>query len=74
VECDATLRYVGRIENQDVPAYTEFDLRLGWRPRPAWELSLVGQNLLHDRHAEFGAAVSRREIERSFYGTIVWGF
>jgi iron complex outermembrane recepter protein len=74
VECDATLRYVGRIENQDVPAYTEFDLRLGWRPGPAWELSLVGQNLLHDRHAEFGAAASRREIERSFYGTIVWGF
>ena len=65
---------MGSIDVQDVPAYTELDLRLGWHPTPAWELSLVGQNLLHDRHAEFGAAASRREIERNAYARIVWTF
>jgi iron complex outermembrane recepter protein len=74
VECDVTVRYVGSIASQDVPAYTELDLRLGWQPAPAWELSLVGQNLLHDRHAEFGAAATHREIERGVYGKVVWGF
>jgi iron complex outermembrane recepter protein len=74
VQCDLALRYVGSIDTQDVPAYTELDLRLGWRPTPAWELSLVGQNLLHDRHAEFGAAATRREIERSAYARIVWTY
>jgi len=74
VQCDATLRYVDSIAAQDVPAYTELDLRLGWHPAPAWELSLVGQNLLHDRHTEFGAAATRLEIERGVYGKIVWSF
>jgi iron complex outermembrane receptor protein len=75
VGCDATLRYVAPINNQDVSGYTELDLRLGWRPAAAaWEISLTGQNLLHDQHAEFGAALSRREIERSVYAKIVWSF
>ncbi|MGH8478320.1 MAG: hypothetical protein ACREXK_01770, partial [Gammaproteobacteria bacterium] len=40
------------------------DVRLGWRPSPELEFSIVGQNLLHDDHAEFGALLTRREIER----------
>jgi len=63
VECDATLRYVGQIRQPGCSGLHGFDLRLGWRPKPPWELSLVGQNSLHERHAEFGAAAARREIE-----------
>jgi iron complex outermembrane receptor protein len=73
-ELDATGRYVGPISNQRVPGYSELDLRLGWHPHPAWELSLVGQNLLHAHHAEFNAPGSRREIDRSFYGKLTWRF
>jgi iron complex outermembrane receptor protein len=73
-EADAALRYVGPINSQKLPGYTELDLRLGWRPSPAWELSLVGQNLLHDHHPEFNAPSSRREIQRSLYGKASWHF
>lgn len=71
-EFDATLRAVAPIEFQAVPGYAELDLRLGWRPVPEWEFSLVGQNLLHRRHAEFGPPGSRREIERGVYGKLTW--
>jgi iron complex outermembrane recepter protein len=74
VQCDLTLRFVGSIAAQDVPDYTELDLRLGWRPTTALDLSLIGQNLLDDRHAEFGAAATRREIERGVYARVVWTY
>jgi iron complex outermembrane receptor protein len=74
IELDSTFRYVSRITNQSVPAYGELDLRLGWRPNPSLEFSLVGQNLLHNQHVEFGSPNARREIERSMYGKVIWRF
>jgi hypothetical protein len=38
------------------------------------QLALVGQNLLHDRHIEFGSPATRGEIERSVYGKATWQF
>ena len=38
------------------------------------ELSLVGQDLLHDHHVEFGTPAARGEIERSVYGKVTWQF
>ncbi len=73
-ELDTTVRYVGEISNDNVPAYTEADVHLGWQLSAAWSFSLVGQNLLHDHHAEFGAMVGRREIGRSVYLQGTWGF
>jgi iron complex outermembrane recepter protein len=73
-ECDADVRYVAPIQTQAVPGYTECDLRLGWRPSQAWELSLLGQNLLHPRHAEFNTPGARRELQRAIYGKASWRF
>ncbi|MGH8562809.1 MAG: TonB-dependent receptor domain-containing protein [Gammaproteobacteria bacterium] len=78
-ELDAAFRYVSRIDNQQVPAYGELDVRLGWRPSPELEFSMVGQNLLHDEHAEFGALttlgeITRREIERGVFAKLLWRF
>ncbi len=73
-ECDATLRYVAPINLQAVPGYTEADLRLGWRPTPAWELSLLGQNLLHSHHPEFNTPGARRELQHALYGKASWRF
>ena len=73
-EFDSTFRYVSRIANQRVPAYGELDQRLAWQPNPSLEFSLVGQNLLHNRHVEFGSPNARREIERSIYGKVIWRF
>jgi iron complex outermembrane receptor protein len=72
VEFDAAFRFVGSIANQTLPAYNELDMRWSWQPNPRLEFSIVGQNLLHDRHAEFGSPNARREIERSVYGKVLW--
>lgn len=74
LEFDTGFRYVSQIANQAVPGYAELDVRLAWRPTPQLELSIVGQNLLHDRHAEFGAPASRQEIERGVYGKVTWRY
>lgn len=58
-----------------VSAYAELDARLAWRPVPDIELSLVGRNLLHNQHAEYGApGPGRLEIARSVHGKISWRF
>jgi iron complex outermembrane receptor protein len=72
LEFDGGFRYVTHIANQRIPSYGELDLRLAWRPIPKLEFAIVGQNLLHDHHAEFGTLASRQEIERSVYGKITY--
>jgi iron complex outermembrane receptor protein len=70
-ELDLLLRRVSSLPLPFVPAYLEFDAHLGWQPFPAWEFALVGQNLLHRRHAEYG---SGRQVERSVYAKVTWRF
>jgi hypothetical protein len=43
----------------------------------ALELSIIGQNLLHDHHPEFGTdtaslSSTRKAIERGVYGKLLW--
>lgn len=71
---DAGFRYVGKIANQQVPAYSELNVRLSWQPDTGLELSIVGQNLLHERHGEFAAPTTRRSIKRGVYGMAQWHF
>jgi len=81
VELDAGLRWVDTLHNNNgptvgtVPSYFELDAHLSWRPSEALELSIVGQNLLHDHHPEYGFPnATREEIERSVYGKVVWRY
>ncbi len=72
-EVDAWLRYVDRLPAHGVDSYLELDLRLGWRPTDAIEISLVGRNLLDDQHPEFTdiqVPGVPSEIERSIHGEI----
>jgi outer membrane receptor for ferrienterochelin and colicin len=72
---DLWLRYVdalGTVNQQghSIAAYTALDMRYGWRATPALELSIVGQNLLQHRHAEFVPDLLPSQtllVERSFY-------
>lgn len=55
---DVWIRHVDALDTVDalgntVPSYTALDLRYAWRPVQTLELSVVGQNLLARRHAEF---------------------
>ena len=65
---DVTVRHVGELTNQRVPAYTTADARIAWQAHPALELAIVGRDLFDPRHPEFGAPNSRREVERSVFG------
>jgi len=49
---DALFRRVGTRPDPVVPAYSELDLRFGWMLRSGWDLSVIGQNLLHAHHSE----------------------
>lgn len=71
---DGVFRYVGAIAIQQVPAYAELNARLTWQAADVLDLSIVGQNLLHERHGEFGDPATRRYIERGVYGVARWHF
>jgi iron complex outermembrane receptor protein len=69
---DGVLRYVSELTGQQVPAYTELDLQIEWRAQPGLRFALLGKNLLHDHHAEFGPPLHRVEVERSLVGRVTW--
>jgi len=84
VDFDLWARYVG--DNSypqrvgavtlDIPAYVTMDARVAWRPRAGVEISLVGQNLLEQRHLETVSDMSlvKHEVERTVYGKVTWAF
>lgn len=74
IEWGAVIRYIDKLPKPNVPGYTELDLRIGWKLGKVVELSVVGQNLLNNRHPEFIASTPPREIKRSIYGKIICRF
>jgi iron complex outermembrane receptor protein len=85
VHFDAALRWVDALHINNgptggpvvgiVPSYFELDSRVAWQATSRLELSLVGQNLLHAQHPEYGfPSPSRVEIERVVFGKITWGY
>jgi iron complex outermembrane receptor protein len=80
-ELDAGLRWVDTLHINNgptigtVPSYFELNARLAWHATQQLELSLAGQNLLHNRHPEYGFPdPARAEIQRSVYGKLAWRF
>ncbi|KQW87222.1 hypothetical protein ASC94_27850 [Massilia sp. Root418] len=73
-QLDLTLRYNGELPHPVVPSYYEMDLQWLWRVRPNLEVALIGQNLLHARHPEWGAAPTRSAYERSALLKVTWRF
>jgi iron complex outermembrane receptor protein len=73
-ELDATVRFASSLPSPAVDEYAELALRLGWQPRPGLDLSVIGQNLLHDRHQEFAAATPREYLHRGVHFRVDWRF
>jgi iron complex outermembrane receptor protein len=65
MQLDWTLRHVGALPRPAVPSYNELDLQWLWKATPNIDVALIGQNLLHRSHAEFGAASTRSVFERA---------
>ena len=76
LEFDSAVFHVGRLVGPGINAYTRLDLRLGWRPTPAFELSGGGRNLLQAQHYEFGSGelVQAEPVGRSAYVKANWRF
>jgi iron complex outermembrane recepter protein len=72
---DAFLRLAGERPTPRVPAYGELNVRVGWTARPGWELSVVGQNLLHERHQELASiSAPTYSFRRSVFARSIWRF
>lgn len=77
LEFDATYRFVDRLSALAVGNYHNLDLRVGWHPVKDLECSLVGQNLLEQRHQEFMPTfipTATSQIQRGVYGKLTWRF
>jgi iron complex outermembrane receptor protein len=69
----SAIRHIPAIVNGDgISAYGEMDMRLAKRLSKQVEVALVGQNLLHDHHVEFGTPESRGAIQRAVYAKVTW--
>jgi len=76
LEWDSMIGYVGKLADGNIPAYTRVDSRIGWRVGESVEISVVGQNLLTPRHAEFpdNDSLDHTLVERSVFGKVTWRF
>ena len=59
---DLQLRRVGALPAPASPAYTELNGRFAWALSEALEVAVVGTNLLHAHHSEFGDSISNVQI------------
>jgi iron complex outermembrane recepter protein len=80
---DTAAYFVARLSNQGpstqeaIPAYTRLDTGLTWALQERLSLSLVGQNLLRDHHAEFQdvfGSMQSGQIKRSAYAKLTMQF
>jgi iron complex outermembrane receptor protein len=77
LQWNASAYFVNRLPAQSVPAYTRLDTGLIWRAGEHLSLSVVGQNLLKDRHLEYSgpdSSVQSSLMRRNVYGKISWSF
>jgi len=82
IDLDLLFRYVDTntaislFGTRVIQAYVSMDIRLAWRPIDTIELSLVGQNLLADKHLEYRQEfiTTDTEVDRGMYGKLIWSF
>jgi iron complex outermembrane receptor protein len=77
VQLDLWLRYAGRLPALQIGSYVTLDARLAWKPIKTLEISLVAQNLFHNRHPEFTPefiTTVPTQVARQFYGAVTWHF
>jgi iron complex outermembrane recepter protein len=64
-------RWIDALPDPFIPAYSALDMKVGWMATKHIELSVVGQNVLDERHLEFiPNSPSARLMLRSVYGKI----
>ncbi|WP_232834522.1 TonB-dependent receptor plug domain-containing protein [Rhodoferax ferrireducens] len=74
LELDLSLRAIGELPNPAVPGYVAVDARIGWTVARGIELSLIGNNLLDQRHQEFASSAGGEFLGRSLQAKLQWNF
>ncbi len=77
IELDLIGRHVSELRARGIPDYTTANVRVGWQPVSRLELSLIGEDLLEKRHAEFPSIAyipDDREIGRRAMVRALWRF
>lgn len=76
LELNAAAYYVENLAGPGVPSYVRVDLGMTWRPKKDVELTVGVQNLLDDRHPEFGGqfGVASTEVQRTVYAQFLVRF
>jgi iron complex outermembrane receptor protein len=77
ISWDVSGYFVDRVKSGNIPSYTRLDTGLTWRWTESLAMSVVGQNLVKDRHLEFvdgSGSVRSTLIKRSFYTKFTWQF
>jgi iron complex outermembrane receptor protein len=72
---DTSVYFVDRIADPAIPSYTRLDTGLTWKWKEGTVFSLVGQNLLKDRHLEYEDVLRSTAgtlIKRSVYAKLTW--
>lgn len=75
LEFDIMLRAVDDAERFNADSFVTADVRLGWRPTPAFSVEVIGKNLLDDGHIEFGTLLLESvpgQIKRSVAARFTW--
>lgn len=65
-------RLPGDTTGQGIDAYSSLDLRLSWTATPELQITLMGQNLLDEEHAEFGTPATRGTLSRTAWLKAEW--
>jgi iron complex outermembrane receptor protein len=76
IEWDSSISYIGGLAVGNIPGYARLDSRLGRRLNESVEVSIVGQDLLSPRHAEFPDEYNLNHtlIKRSVFAKLTWRF
>ena len=72
---DTSLFFTDRIADPVIPAYTRLDTGVTWQWKKGVVFSLVGQNLLKDRHLEYDdlySSTATTLVKRSVYAKVTW--
>lgn len=74
-EFDWTVKYMDELPNDEIEAYTDMDMRLGYRATPEVDLALVGRDLFASPRTEFQDTIQgpyRTEMARSVHLQATW--
>ncbi|HET6251581.1 MAG TPA: TonB-dependent receptor [Tepidisphaeraceae bacterium] len=77
VQLNASVYYVGKVEEFNVPAYVSTDLNVAWKPLESLEVTVGILNLFDNHRPEFGVTGGQgiaSEVPRTFYGQMTYRF